>query len=114
MVHALKLSVAKRRGTVEKPEQRAWSSLRHYATGEVGAAEIESQRTAARQPVDGSSALQAKGELRFVVSQAPNGEAPHIHWFGLLFQANSPVSILEPWRLPETQFHIEMWYRGAI
>jgi putative transposase len=38
-----------RRGLVEKPEDWAWSSFRHYATGEVGTVEIESHWTAARR-----------------------------------------------------------------
>jgi putative transposase len=37
------------RGLVEKPEQWAWSSFRHYATGEIGTVEIESFWTAARR-----------------------------------------------------------------
>ncbi len=38
-----------KRGLVEKPEDWAWSSFRHYATGEMGVLEIESQWTAARR-----------------------------------------------------------------
>jgi putative transposase len=34
------------RGLVEKAEDWAWSSFRHYATGEAGAVEIEFYRTA--------------------------------------------------------------------
>jgi hypothetical protein len=34
-----------KRGLVEKPEDWAWSSFRHYMTGEEGAVEIESERT---------------------------------------------------------------------
>jgi len=37
------------RGLVEKPEDWAWSSCRHYATGEIGAVEIESFWTGARR-----------------------------------------------------------------
>ena len=37
------------RGLVAKPEDWAWSSFRHYATGEVGAVEIESQWRAMRR-----------------------------------------------------------------
>jgi putative transposase len=37
------------RGLVEKPEQWAWSSFRHYATGEIGTVEIESFWTGARR-----------------------------------------------------------------
>jgi len=38
-----------KRGLVEKPEQWEWSSFGHYATGEVGVVEIESQWTARRR-----------------------------------------------------------------
>jgi putative transposase len=38
-----------KRGLVEKPEQWQWSSFRHYATGEVGTVEIESEWTASRR-----------------------------------------------------------------
>ncbi len=38
-----------KRGLVEKPEDWAWSSFRHYATGEMGVVEIESKWTAARR-----------------------------------------------------------------
>jgi putative transposase len=34
------------RGLVERPEDWLWSSFRHYATGEEGTVEIESQWTA--------------------------------------------------------------------
>ena len=34
-----------RRGLVDRPEDWAWSSYRHYATGEAGAVEIESEWT---------------------------------------------------------------------
>jgi putative transposase len=37
------------RGLVAKPEDWPWSSFRHYATGEVGVVEIESQWTALRR-----------------------------------------------------------------
>ncbi len=37
------------RGLVEHPEDWAWSSFRHYATGEIGPVEIESQWTARRR-----------------------------------------------------------------
>ena len=36
-------------GLVEKPEDWAWSSFRHYATGEVGVVEVESFWTAFRR-----------------------------------------------------------------
>lgn len=38
-----------KRGLVQKPEDWRWSSFRHYATGEVGAVEVESLWTAARR-----------------------------------------------------------------
>ena len=41
------------RGLVSKPEDWPWSSFRHYATGEVGTVEIESQWTARRRERDG-------------------------------------------------------------
>jgi hypothetical protein len=37
------------RGLVEKPEDWAWSSYRHYLTGEVGTVEIESHWTIDRR-----------------------------------------------------------------
>jgi putative transposase len=38
-----------KRGLVAKPEDWDWSSFRHYATGEIGLVEIESQWTARRR-----------------------------------------------------------------
>jgi putative transposase len=38
-----------KRGLVEEPEDWPWSSFRHYATGEIGTVEIESQWTAHRR-----------------------------------------------------------------
>jgi putative transposase len=38
-----------RRGLAEKPEEWLWSSFRHYATGQLGVVEIESQWTAFRR-----------------------------------------------------------------
>jgi putative transposase len=38
-----------KRRMVENPEQWAWSSFRHYATGEIGTVEIESFWTGARR-----------------------------------------------------------------
>jgi putative transposase len=38
-----------KRGLCERPEDWAWSSFRHYATGEVGPVEIESEWTARRR-----------------------------------------------------------------
>ena len=38
-----------RRGLVEKPEEWLWSGFRHYATGQLGVVEIESQWTAFRR-----------------------------------------------------------------
>jgi putative transposase len=37
------------RGLVARPEDWLWSSFSHYATGEIGIIEIESQRTAFRR-----------------------------------------------------------------
>jgi putative transposase len=38
-----------KRGLVEKSEDYRWTSFRHYATGEVGAVEIESEWTVSRR-----------------------------------------------------------------
>ena len=38
-----------KRGLVQRPEDWAWSSFRHYVNGEVGPVEIESQWTARRR-----------------------------------------------------------------
>jgi putative transposase len=38
-----------KRGLVGKPAEWAWSSVRHYATGEIGSVEIESFWTGARR-----------------------------------------------------------------
>ncbi len=43
-----------RRGLVERPEDWRSSSFRHYAFGEVGTVEIESEWTAARRNRAGS------------------------------------------------------------
>jgi putative transposase len=48
-----------KRGLVEKPEDWQWSSFRHYATGELGAVEIESEWTARRR------GKQLPGHLRY-------------------------------------------------
>ncbi|HZB88207.1 MAG TPA: transposase [Terracidiphilus sp.] len=49
------------RGLVEKPEDWAWSSFRHYASGAEGAVEIESQWTAARRGWKLPDAIQMQG-----------------------------------------------------
>ena len=38
-----------KRGLVKRPEDWAWSSFRHYANGEIGVVEIESQWTARKR-----------------------------------------------------------------
>jgi len=43
-----------KRGLVAKPEDWAWSSFRHYATGVEGTVEIESEWTARRRELRGS------------------------------------------------------------
>ena len=43
------------RGLVERPEDWAWSSFRHYVTGEAGTVEIESPWTARRREKMGLS-----------------------------------------------------------
>lgn len=41
------------RGLVARPEDWQWSSFRHYASGEIGVVEIESQWTASRRERSG-------------------------------------------------------------
>ena len=41
-----------KRGLVEKPEEWPWSSFRHYATGEAGIVEIESEWTGRRREAE--------------------------------------------------------------
>jgi putative transposase len=54
------------RGLVEKPEDWPWSSFRHYAMGEIGTVEIESEWTAQRR----ESARKLAGEqLRILPPQ---------------------------------------------
>jgi len=50
-----------KRGLVEKPEDWAWSSFRHYASGKMGTVEIESEWTALRRE---SERKRAGEELR--------------------------------------------------
>jgi putative transposase len=54
-------------GLVEKPEDWAWSSFRHYALGAIGTVEIESFWTAAR-----------RDEGRTQVSKARPGPPEHL------------------------------------
>ena len=53
-----------RRGLVEKPEDWMWSSFRHYAFGEVGTVEIESEWTARRRELNCMSGEAAGSRLR--------------------------------------------------
>ena len=53
-----------KRGLVATPEDWPWSSFRHYATGEAGAIEIESQWTAFRR------GNQLPGHLRYAKKDA--------------------------------------------
>jgi putative transposase len=43
-----------KRGLVERPEDYRWSSFNHYATGQVGVVEIESEWTAQRRELSTS------------------------------------------------------------
>ena len=43
-----------KRGLVDKPEDREWSSFRHYASGIEGIVEIESQWTARKRDHEGA------------------------------------------------------------
>lgn len=45
------------RGLVVKPDEWLWSSFRHYATGEMGVVEIESEWTAQRREAERSRLL---------------------------------------------------------
>lgn len=45
-----------KRGLVERPEEWPWSTFRHYATGEIGAVEIESEWTARRRELERKTA----------------------------------------------------------
>jgi len=47
-----------KRGLCEKAEDWTWSSFRHYALGEVGAVEIESEWTARRREGKKTEVLQ--------------------------------------------------------
>ena len=49
-----------KRGLCEKPEDWPWSSFRHYALGEAGVVEIESEWTARRRESGKTKALQAE------------------------------------------------------
>ena len=51
-----------KRGLAEKPEDWAWSSFRHYATGDIGTVEIESQWTAFRRGNEFPKNLRYPGE----------------------------------------------------
>jgi len=54
-----------RRGLVRSPEDWAWSSFRHYVSGEEGVVEIESQWTARKRELSGAVAG--------VATQSPQG-----------------------------------------
>lgn len=54
-----------RRGLVEKPEDWPWSSFRHYAFGEVGRVEVESEWTARRRELNRMSGEVAGDQLSF-------------------------------------------------
>jgi putative transposase len=64
-----------RRGLVEKPEDWAWSSFRHYATGSEGLVEIESEWTGRRRERMGMP-LRAK-LVRTPVTFGISEEKPH-------------------------------------
>jgi putative transposase len=61
-----------KRGLVPKPEDWPWSSFRHYATGETGAVEIESQWTAQRRERAG---IFLKATLRTPTEKPRSSEA---------------------------------------
>jgi Transposase IS200 like len=67
-----------RRGLVARPEDWPWSSFRHYATGDIGIVEIESQRsTTARAcrnfPGSDCEAASRKAPLKRSLNGAPSG-----------------------------------------
>ena len=70
-----------KRGLVEKPEDWAWSSFRHYATGTEGTVEIESEWTGRRRERMGMP-LRVK-ILASPVSLADTAEKPHPSKTGL-------------------------------
>jgi putative transposase len=53
------------RGLVARPEQWAWSSFRHYLTGEAGPVEVESEWTAAKRAGLHIAERQEDGSYRF-------------------------------------------------
>jgi putative transposase len=57
------------RGLVDKPEDWAWSSFRHYATGIEGPVEIESEWTARRRELKQRPALAKLGRGTPIVKQ---------------------------------------------
>jgi len=50
-----------KRGLVKRPDDWAWSSFRHYATGEIGVVEIESKWTAFRRGNEFPKSLRYSG-----------------------------------------------------
>ena len=52
------------RGLVERPQDWAWSSLRHYMNGEAGTVEIESPWTARRREKMGLSPRVLKVQIK--------------------------------------------------
>jgi putative transposase len=64
------------RGLVSKPEDWAWSSFRHYAAGEAGVVEIESEWTARRREAETGQLL---GNPPFARKEAKDG-APSFRW----------------------------------
>jgi len=61
------------RGFVEKPEDWRWSSFRHYAFGETGTVEIESEGTVRKKEQMGAP-LKAARRLQ---DEQPQNEQPH-------------------------------------
>lgn len=64
-----------RRGLVERPEDWAWSSFRHYATGADCVVEIESQWTERRRERNGTTPRITKSPNSG--DQSPESQIPH-------------------------------------
>jgi putative transposase len=61
------------RGLISQPDQWAWSSFRHYATGEIGTVEIESHWTARRRGGLPASLRYSPDPLQTHISEARCG-----------------------------------------
>jgi len=67
-----------KRGLVEKPEDWAWSSFRHYLTGEEGVVEIESEWTGRKRERMGMPLRVKITELPHPSSSSLGGAPAHV------------------------------------